>query len=402
MGGCWSASTTTSAPMYTAGLRGCDLPANIEVMRGVAERISRRVFLASGMAAVGLAAEGTKGASFPSVSKRFEDAATELEVYRLTDPAYANSLPPYYCRSIARNSSWMLFCSEREGAPQAFRMELKTGATKQLTEATDLDGSTLTLTPDNRSFCYFAGRSLYLSNLTTLKERELYKIPDGWERCEGLTVGPDGTHATFAERQGDGSRLRMVALVQGGARTVISAPFVMSTPIHRPMRAQILYRQGDEALWLTNSDGQQNHQLKLGAGKVGPANWSPDGKTILYLNLPEDRTQLNTIREEVPDTNTDKLVAKTSQFVTFGFNRDTSVFVGASRNAGSPTVLILLRVTKRELTLCEHKASHPEMVNPMFTPDSQRLYFQSDREGKSTIYCMHVEKLIEKTEAETG
>jgi len=366
--------------------------------------MTRRFFFASGLAAVAAsAADGTKGNSFPSVSKRFADAATDLEVYRLTDPAYSSTLPPYYCRSIARNNAWMLYCSERDGSPQAFRIDLKTGATKQLSEATDLDGSTLTLTPDNRSFCYFAGRSLYVSNLATLKERELYKVPDGWERGEGLTAGPDGTHVTFVERQGDGSRIRMVPLfVPGGARTVLSSPFSTSVPIHRPMRAQILYRQGDEGLWLTNSDGQQNHQLKLAPGRIGPANWGPDGKTILYLNIPDDKTQLNNIREYTPDTNTDKLVAKTSQFVNFGFNKDSSVFVGASRNVASPTVLILLRITRRELTVCEHKASHPEAVNPMFSPDSQRLYFQTDREGKSTIYCMHVEKLIEKTESETG
>jgi oligogalacturonide lyase len=192
----------------------------------------------------------------------------------------------------------------------------------------------------------------------------------------------------------------MVSLGQGVARTVVEAPFAMSEPIARPKRAQILYRQGNEALWLVNSDGQQNRKLKTAPGKLGPADWSPDGKTLLYLNYPENPKELNAIREHTPDTNTDKLVAKTSQFVAFGINHDTSVFVGASRNAGSPYLLLLLRVTRRELTLCEHKASHPELVAPRFSPDSQRVYFQSDRHGKLAIYDMHVEKLVEKTDDE--
>ena len=217
-----------------------------------------------------------------------------------------------------------------------------------------------------------------------------------------MSVGPDGTHATFAERKGESSRLRMVSLVQGAARTVIEAPFPIDDPLARPMRAQILYRQGSEALWLVNADGQQNHKLKVAAGRTGPANWSIDGKTILYLNIPEDPAQLRAIRELVPDTNTDKVVAKTSQYANFGANRDTSVFVGASGNVGSPTVLLLLRVTRREFTLCEHKASHPETVAPIFSPDSQRIYFQSDRDGKAAIYCMHVEKFVEKTDADTN
>jgi oligogalacturonide lyase len=213
-----------------------------------------------------------------------------------------------------------------------------------------------------------------------------------------MSVGPDGTHAVFAERKGETSRLRLVSLAQGVPATVVEAPFAMSHPIARPMRAQILYRQGDEALWLVNSDGKQNRQLKLAPGLAGPANWANDGRTLLYLNLPADTTQLNAIREHTPDTNTDKLVAKTSQFVSFGFNRDSSVFVGASRNQASPTVLLLLRVTRRELTICEHKASRPADVAPRFAPDSQRVYFQSDRDGRPAIYDIHVDKLVEKTD----
>jgi oligogalacturonide lyase len=192
----------------------------------------------------------------------------------------------------------------------------------------------------------------------------------------------------------------MVTLAQGTARTVVEVPFAIQDPIHRPLRAQILYRREDGALWLVNSDGQQNRQLKLQAGGIGPANWSPDGRTVLYLNFPEDKTQLNTIREQTPDTNTDKLVAKTSQFAHFGFNHDTSVFVGASRNISSPSLLLLLRVTRREFTLAEHKASNAELVAPRFSPDSQRVYFQTDRHGKLAIYDMHVEKLVEKTDLE--
>jgi len=368
-------------------------------MGGCARLVSRRWFLLAGAAAGRLLADGQRGATFPSDFERYSDPATELDVYRLTKPDYSSTMTAYYNRGIAHNSGWMLFCCDRGGSPQGFRMDLKTGETRQLTQAEALDGSSLTLLPDNRSFCYFAGRSLYLTNLTNLRDREVYQVPEGWERCPGMTVGPDGTHATFVEKRGEASRLRMVALAQGAARTVIEAPFAMSDPISRPMRAQILYRQADEGLWLVNSDGTQNHKLKLAPGRVGPANWAADGKTVLYLNLPDDAKQLNTIREVTPDTNTDKLVSKTSQFAHFGANRDTSVFVGASRNAGSPTVLLLLRVTQRERTLCEHKASHPENVAPVFSPDSQRIYFQSDRHGKPAIYCVHVERLVEKTDS---
>jgi oligogalacturonide lyase len=362
--------------------------------------MKRRAFLAGGLAAACLRAEGQKGATFPAAWKKYSDPTTDFDIFRLTDPEYSSTMPAAYNRAISRNSSWMLFCGERGDGAQAYRIDLKNGDGKQLTLVEGLDGGSLTLTPDNRNFCFFAARSLYISNISTLHERELYKIPDGWERCQGMSVGPDGTHATFAERSGEKSRIRMVPLLQGPTRTVVEAPFPISDPIHRPMRAQILYRQADRGLWLVNADGQQNRQLKTAPGRIGTANWSPDGKTVLYLNYPEDATQLRAIRELTPDTNTDKLLAKTSQFAAFGFNRDSSVFVGSSSNAASPTVLLLLRVTRRELTLCEHKSSRPEQTCPIFSPDSQRIYFQSDREGKPALYCVHVEKLVEKTETE--
>ena len=197
-------------------------------MPGFGRQFSRRGLLLSGVAAAQLHAQPKQ--SFPSDAKRYDDPTTDLQVYRLTDPAYSSTLPAYFNRGIARNSGWMIFGCDRGGTPQAYRMDLKTGETRQLTEADDLDRSSLTLTPDNRSFCFFAGRTLFLSPVGG-RAKEIYKVPDDWERCPGLTVGPDGTHATFAERQGERSRLRMVALVQGLARTVVEAPFVISDPL---------------------------------------------------------------------------------------------------------------------------------------------------------------------------
>lgn len=349
------------------------------------------------MTAAKLAAE-TPRAKFPNEIERYSDPTTELDVYRLTDAAHSSILPAFYNRAVARNSASLLFSSDRTGSPQAFRMDLKNGEIHQLTEVEELDPASLTFTPDNRSIVFFAGRALKIAGMSSLRERELYRIPEGWERAPGMSVGPDGTHATFAEQRAGTSRLRMVSLGQGVGRTVIEGPFAISHPVHRPMRAQILYRQGENGLWLVNSDGQQNRMLKPAAGRVVDANWATDGKSLLYLNYPDDPKQLHAIREMVPGAGSDKLVAKTSQYASFAFNRDDSVFAGASANKASPTILIMLRLTQRERTLCEHKASNPEAVTLMFSHDSQRIYFQSDREGKPAIYSLHVERLVEKTD----
>jgi oligogalacturonide lyase len=49
--------------------------------------------------------------------------------------------------------------------------------------------------------------------------------------------------------------------------------------------------------------------------------------------------------------------------------------------------------------MCEHKASDPRTVAPVFSADSQRIYFQSDRDGKRALYMLRVEKFVEQTEA---
>jgi len=281
---------------------------------------------------------------------------------------------------VTRSSASLICGDDRTGMPQVFRIDLKTGGAHQLTEVAELDAASLALSPDSRSFCCFAGRSLLQIAMATLRQREIYRIPDGWQRSPGMSLTPDGAYALFAEHRGEVSRLRTVSLAQGIFRTVTEARFAIEHPLARPGRDQILYRQAEEALWLVDAGGANNRRLKLAPGRIGSALWSPDGKNVQYLNVPEDPTQLRAIREFSPDAPADRLVAKTSQFACFGANRDASVFVGASANRSSPTVLLLLRVTRREFTLCEHKATRPETVAPVFSPDSRRVFFQSDRD----------------------
>ncbi|HTQ53362.1 MAG TPA: oligogalacturonate lyase family protein [Bryobacteraceae bacterium] len=361
-------------------------------------RWSRRVFLASGLGTWALAEQ--KGSLIPSAWHRYTDPSTEFEVIRLTEPTQSSWLPPYYNRCLGRHGGFLIYANDGAGAPQACRMDLHSGESRRLTEAEHLDPGSIALLGDEHSICCFDGRTLQQTWLNNLRTRKIYEVADGWERCPGMSVAEQGA-ALVGESRGGSSRLLSIGLQKGAARTVVEAPFVLSHPQPRPRRAQILYRQADQGLWLVNADGTQNRKLPLAAGRLGPARWSPDGRTVLYLNFPEDRTQLHAIRECTPDQNSDKLVARTSQYAHFGCNANTSVFVGASQNRASPYILILLRLTRRELTLCEHRASDPAMVAPIFSADSQYIYFESDRDGKPAIYRIHVERLVEETEPES-
>ena len=333
----------------------------------------------------------------PSAVRRYTDPATEFPVSRLTDPAYSSFLPPFYARAVSRRSSFLLYASDVSGRYEAYRMDLKSGQSRQLTDAADLDPASPALLPDERGFCYLDGDRLISASLSSLRTREIYQIPDGYARGRGLSIAEDGLYAAVVEKGASRYRLQLVEMSHGSATLLAECAEEISRPVPRPRRASVLYARGG-SVWLANYDGKRNYRLRLAEGETGPAMWSPDGRSVLYLNYPADRHKLHNLREFTPDSNDDRMIAETSQFVGFGSNADSSVFVGASGSKASPYVLLLVRAVKRELTLAEHRASDPRMVGPIFAPNSQRIFFVSDRHGKPAIYSMSVERFVAETD----
>ena len=297
-----------------------------------------------------------------------------------------------HLRQFGRRSDFLLYWSDRAGTRQLYRLDLRDGDSRQLSDVADLDPLSLTLSPDERTLYYFAGAELSATALGSLRTKVLYKIPEGWART-GMTVAADGS-VLFAE--GAAGSWRVIRAGPQHAGPVVQSDREIDLLLARPRRAQFLYRSGG-LLWLVNNDGSGKRQLRFEPGQTGEVLWIPSGRTLIYLHIPDDPKQLITLRENSPDENSDKQIARTSQFATVSPNGDASVFAGASRSRASAYVLILLRVTRRELTLCEHHASDPAMVSPVFSPDSQSVFFVSDRHGKSAVYRVSVEKFVEET-----
>jgi len=333
----------------------------------------------------------------PSAAVKYLDRSTEFEVVRLTDPAVSSRLPASYGRSISRRSNFLVYASDATGHMEAYRMDLKNGTSRQLTDADNLDPASITLTGDERSFCCLDAGRLLSINLSSLRAREVYKIPQGFVADSGMSIAEDGLFAALVEHKGSHYRLQLIRMADGSVVTLAEADEEIHDPIPRPKRASVLYRRGDGA-WLANYDGQQNYRMRLADGQTAQALWSPDGRSVQYLNYPTETRKLHNLREFVPDTNEDSAMADTSQFIGFDRNGDSSVFVGASGSKATPHVLLLVRVVKRELTLCEHRASDPRLVAPVFAPNSQHIYFTSDQHGKPAIYSMAIEKLVSETE----
>lgn len=360
--------------------------------------LTRRTFVAS-LAGAGVCLAADKGQAFPSEAKRYSDEATENYVVRLTDPLHQSWLPACYSRAISRKNDFLIYSSDRTGLVQAYRLDLKNGQSRALTAVPELVTDSVTLAPDEREFAYLAGRLLYLEHIGGGHAREVYRAEEGFSFGTGFSLSEDGLVATLVENKPGLSRLRLITMRTGAAATLVESPDPISDPQPRPKRAGIMYRRNNE-LWIVNYDGAQNRKLRIAPGGLATALWSGDGRTIDYLNIPDDPKRLHNIREFTPDTNEDQFVSNTTQFVTFNRNADTSVFVGASGSKASPYMLLLVRSVKRELTLCEHRASDPRRVTAFFSPNSQRVIFQSDRDGKMALYSIAVDRLVEETESE--
>jgi len=363
--------------------------------------VTRRSLLAVGPALFGsfsLAGSSPSTRSSPKKTKplpatgefvRFVDPTTESVVVRLTDPSHTSLLPKPTNHFISVKERFLVFSSDRAGRPAPYRLDLRTGIAAVIDHFDTFVPSSLCLDP--------SGRSVYLLDGMTLKE-----VSFGAKRSR---IVEEGVSAF-----GVGGSEKSITFVKNGE---LRMPGTAAQPLAKDVAAWCLVRPGDSGclfqrgscdadgeLWYAPMDVRQKPLLIARGPLAGPV-WSPDGSSVLFLrNTPSaSGVLLSEIHELSPEGGPERKVSSTSQFAAFAPNGDGSVFVGASRSKAQPTIILLLRSLQRELTLCEHRASHPAAVAPVFSPDSRRVYFESDHQGKTALYSVNVEQLVEPTNA---
>jgi oligogalacturonide lyase len=349
----------------------------------------------AGYAQIGFAQTKSRGATakpLPSVGEfvRFADPATENPVVRLTDPRSDSVLPSADRHFVSTRERFLLFSSNRTGVFCPFQVDLRTGALRQLTETTQLQTRSLTLDSRERLLHYIDGAKLQSLNVANKKVETLV------EGVTGYSAAPSGS-ALFAIR---GGKLERWA---EGKSTVLAedvAPGDVSTGcLARPGGSGCLFvrETGDSReFWHAGT----SKPVLLAKGQISNPFWAADGQTLLFLrDVPKEDAVVSEIHEAPVAADgtpgSERFVSPTSQFACFAPNGDGSVFVGASRGHAQPDIVLLLRASKREMMLCEHRAKQPAMVSPVFSPDSRRVYFESDRQGKTAIYSVNVELLVE-------
>jgi oligogalacturonide lyase len=317
------------------------------------------------------------------------DPATENIVLRLTNPAYTSRSPASQNRHVSSRSPLLLFSNDRPGAMAPFTLDLKTAVLKQLAEPAELKTDTLMLGSADRACLFLDGQTLTRVSLDHGK----------------LTTLADGVEDFHAQ----GVKDEIVVLRKGKLERIVGTT---STPLAEGASSRGLISPDGSACCFTReqSDGQYSlHIVPMAGGRAVEAargaitcpTWNPDSQAVLFLRDGEQENFPVTELWEAPaDGGGARVVSRTSRFATFSPNGNGTVFVGASRSQAQPHVMLSLRTVHREMTLCEHKSSRPELVRPVFSPNSQRIYFQSDRHGKPALYTLSVAQLVEPTQAE--
>jgi oligogalacturonide lyase len=318
---------------------------------------------------------------------RFSDPTTETPVVRLTNPKATSLLPAPSNRFISVKDRFLIFSSDRTGRAAPFQVDLRTGALHQLGEPSDLVPHALCLDDKERSLYLIDGSTLKEITLANRKVRTLAENVSAFSTSGGVAEMVMVRRGKLERLNGGGAPLAEDVAPQCLVRPSGKGSFfARETPTGREF-------------WYTPTVTPSVAKPSLLAqGRITNPAWSPDGQSLLFLrDVERPNAVLSEIHEVIPESGVERCVDPTSQFAAFAPNGDASVFVGASRSKAQPTVIILLRSAQRELTLCEHRASHPAAVSPVFSPDSRRVYFQSDRQGKPAVYSVNVELLVDPT-----
>jgi oligogalacturonide lyase len=318
---------------------------------------------------------------------RLLDPGTEMLITRLTSLTSNSFLPAATNQFISTKEHFLVFSSDRTGRNSPFRLDLRTGTLNQLASSEDVQPQSLCLDAAHRTLSFLDGSTLKEVELKSQRTRVLE------EGITAFSLGPSPADVVVVKKE---------KLCQLSNQKVVLAEGVAGWCALRPGGSGCLFGREtsmeEREFWYVPLNRPQGKAVLLAKGRISSPCWSPDGKSVLFLR---ETLAGNVIRSAIyevsPETCAEGHVANTSQFASFAPNADESVFVGASRSKAQPAVVILLRTSGRELTLCEHGSKNAEKVSPVFSPDSRRVYFQSDREGKSALYSVNVESLVEPT-----
>ncbi|MBL0807253.1 PD40 domain-containing protein [Klebsiella oxytoca] len=363
------------------------------------------------------------------------DPDTGAEITRLTPPEVTCHRNYFYQKCFFNDGSNLLFAGEFDGNWNYYLLDLAKAEAVQLTEGAGDNTFGGFLSPDDKSLYYVKNdRTLLEVNLTTLQEREVYRVADDWVGYGTWVANSDCTKLVGIEiaksdwtplndwqifhdffHKGPHCRLLRVDLQTGESSVIHEEKKWLGHPIYRPFddHTVAFCHEGphdlvDARMWMVNEDGSNVRKVKEHAEGESCTHefWVPNGSALVYVSYLKGQ-QGRTIYSFNPDTGVNEAVMQMPACSHLMSNFDGTLLVGDG--SGTPVdvkdtsgytidndpYLYAFDVAKQAyFRVARHDTSWATVANsrqvthphPSFTPDDSAILFSSDKDGKPAVY----------------
>ncbi|EMJ7192242.1 oligogalacturonate lyase family protein [Klebsiella oxytoca] len=363
------------------------------------------------------------------------DPDTGAEITRLTPPEVTCHRNYFYQKCFFNDGSHLLFAGEFDGNWNYYLLDLAKAEAVQLTEGAGDNTFGGFLSPDDKSLYYVKNdRTLLEVNLTTLQEREVYRVADDWVGYGTWVANSDCTKLVGIEiaksdwtplndwqifhdffHKGPHCRLLRVDLQTGESSVIHEEKKWLGHPIYRPFddHTVAFCHEGphdlvDARMWMVNEDGSNVRKVKEHAEGESCTHefWVPNGSALVYVSYLKGQ-QGRTIYSFNPDTGVNEAVMQMPACSHLMSNFDGTLLVGDG--SGTPVdvkdtsgytidndpYLYAFDVAKQAyFRVARHDTSWATVANsrqvthphPSFTPDDSAILFSSDKDGKPAVY----------------
>jgi len=138
-------------------------------------------------------------------------------------------------------------------------------------------------------------------------------------------------------------------------------------------------------LEIADSDGERSRTLLRSREPILSANWSPDGKRVVYVTFETGRPTI--VLQDVDGPYRERLTNFRGLNSSPVFSPDGKKLAMVLSKDGDPEIFIMDLATRSLRQLTRHHAIDTE---PSWSPDGKRIIFTSDRGGRPQIYQLEL------------
>lgn len=198
----------------------------------------------------------------PTEKRVLRDEQTGAVIWQLTDAPCVNHAPYFL------NPAWagaghdvLIITSYRDGAPNLYGIQLPDGGLRQLTASGDVSPWSACVAPDGGRVYYAATTQLRAIDISTQQETVLTDLPpSSW--LGNCSISPDGSEILLAAQKDGRNIILAVRTDGGGERTLFGTDQLVAHAQWSPDGRTVLFSSDLPRMWLVEADGTNPRPLR--------------------------------------------------------------------------------------------------------------------------------------------